>query len=66
MLCDLKELVRKYNLSINHILQIGAHVGTELVVYDELLVERVLMFEPVPTTFKILEERVKKLGKKLS
>ena len=59
MLCDLKELVRKYNLSINHILQIGAHVGTELVVYDELLVERVLMFEPVPTTFKILEERVK-------
>ena len=38
MLCDLKELAKKYDLSINHILHIGAHVGTELAVYDELSV----------------------------
>lgn len=64
MLCDLKELAKKYDLSINHILHIGAHVGTELAVYDELSVERVLMFEPVPDTFKILEERVENWERK--
>lgn len=58
MLCDLKELKKKYNLSINHVLHIGAHYGTELDVYKELLVNRVLMFEPVPDTFDILERRV--------
>jgi FkbM family methyltransferase len=63
MLCDLRELVKKYNLDINHILHIGAHFGQELDVYEQLATERVLMFEPVPDTFAVLEKRVKEWSK---
>lgn len=58
MLCDLKELKEKYNLEIKHAIHIGAHHGTELDVYEKLSIERVLMFEPVPTTFDVLKEKV--------
>ena len=61
MLYDLKELTKKYNLNINHVLHIGAHYGDELEVYRELSVDRVLMFEPVPSTFEVLKARVQTL-----
>ena len=59
MLLNLRELKNKYNININHVLHIGAHHGDELYAYEELAIERVLLFEPVPTTFEILEKRVK-------
>lgn len=58
MLLDLKELVNKYNLNIRGIVQIGGHYGGEIKTFQELSIDNILVFEPVPSTFEILRKNV--------
>ena len=58
MLLNLDNLKEKYNLVINGVLHIGAHVGQEFKTYQRLGIDNVMFFEPVPTTFQKLKENV--------
>lgn len=58
MLIDLENLVVKYNLGINGVLHIGAHFGQEFHVYNKLGIKNMMFFEPLSSTFKILQANV--------
>lgn len=51
MLIDLKQLVRKYNISINGIIHGGAHMAEEKSLYSELGVKKVIWIEGNPEIF---------------
>lgn len=59
MIIDLRKLNRKYNLSINGVIHIGAHYGEENNVYNELNIRDIIYVEPIKTTFDILIEKTK-------
>lgn len=63
MLLNLKELKNKYGLNIKGIIHIGAHFGQEINLYEELKINNILFFEPVPNTIKKLKENVGNRGK---
>jgi FkbM family methyltransferase len=58
MLLNLDNLKEKYNLVINGVLHIGAHVGQEFRTYQRLGINNVMFFEPVPSTFQRLKDNV--------
>lgn len=58
MLLDIHLLKEKYNLKINGVIHVGAHHGDEFSEYEKLNIKNVMFFEPVPSTFKILSERI--------
>ena len=58
MLLDFNLLKQKYNMDIKGIIHIGGHHGQEFKTYEENNISNVVFFEPVPTTFKILEQNV--------
>lgn len=58
MLLDLVNLKEKYNLNIKGVIHIGAHFGQEFKTYELIGIKNVLFFEPLPETFKRLEENV--------
>jgi FkbM family methyltransferase len=58
MLLDLNHLKEKYNLNIKGIIHIGGHFGQEFRTYEQLNVEEVMFFEPVPRTFETLKQNV--------
>lgn len=58
MLLNLKQLVKNYNLKIKGVIHIGAHFGQEFSTYEELGINNVMFFEPVPVTFKKLKEKI--------
>lgn len=58
MILDLQELVHKYSLNIRGVLHIGAHYGEEYNAYTQLGVKNMMFFEPVPSNFQILSERI--------
>lgn len=60
MLLDFDYLVKKYKLDIKGVLHIGAHQMNELDIYQKNNIKNIIGFEPVPSTFKILEENIRK------
>ncbi len=54
MILDLKKLVNKYNLKINGVIHIGAHLGQEYNLYKELNIGDMAFFEPQEKIFKEL------------
>jgi glycosyl transferase family 25 len=52
MLFDLKDLIRKYNLKLNGIVQVGSHFFEEWSLWQELGIHHKIMFEADPENFK--------------
>lgn len=59
MLLDFNYLKNKYHLKIDGILHIGAHFGEEYETYVSNNIQNLIFFEPVPITYKKLEEKLK-------
>jgi FkbM family methyltransferase len=59
MLLDLIKLKEKYDLNIKGVLHIGAHFGQEFSTYQNLGIENVMFFEPLPNTFERLKENTR-------
>jgi FkbM family methyltransferase len=59
MLLDFDNLIEKYDLKINGIIQAGINTGQELSIYNKHNIKNLIGFEPVPNTFKILQENIK-------
>ena len=58
MLLDFNGLLTKYNLQIKGIIHIGAHFGQEYNTYKQNNINNLIFFEPVPHTFKILQNNI--------
>ena len=56
MLLDLDKLVQKYNLQIDGVIHIGAHLGQELSIYKELSIDKIVFFEPQKAIFGKLKK----------
>lgn len=59
MLLDFDYLVEKYKLDVKGVCQIGMHHGQEISTYVKHNIKNIIGFEPVPDTFKVLQENVK-------
>jgi FkbM family methyltransferase len=59
MLLDFTKLVENFDLKIKGVIHIGAHFGTENEVYKKFDIKNKIFFEPLPHTFKILENNVR-------
>lgn len=59
MLLDLIEIKNKYNLNIQGVLHIGAHYGQELSTYENVGIDNIMFFEPLPHTFEKLKENTR-------
>jgi FkbM family methyltransferase len=59
MLLDFDYLYKKYNIKAKGILHIGAHFGQENTLYQKHGIKNKIFFEPLPHTFKKLQENVK-------
>lgn len=55
MLIDLERIVKKYNLQINGVIQIGAHFGEENNIYNNLNIKNRIFFEPLESNFNVLK-----------
>ena len=60
MLLDLISLVKKYDMKINGVIQIGAHYGQEDSTYKILGIKNKMFFEPLKRNFEILKQNVSK------
>ncbi len=58
MVLDLKALNSNFNLNIKGIIHIGAHIGQELNIYQEMNINNVMFFEPIEKTFEQLKNNV--------
>jgi FkbM family methyltransferase len=59
MILKLETLNNKYGLNITGVIHVGAHYGEEHQTYKKLGINDITYFEPIPKTYKVLEERVK-------
>lgn len=58
MILDLKELHKKYEMNVKGVLHIGAHIGQENGVYDELQYTNRMFFEPLTKNYEQLANNV--------
>lgn len=58
MVLNFNQLVTKYNLNIQGVIQIGAHHGEEDKLYQKLNINNVMYFEPISSNYKILKKSV--------
>jgi FkbM family methyltransferase len=58
MLLNFSQLYKKYNLNINGVIHIGAHYGEEIVEYVNHGIKKLIFFEPISNSLKILEENL--------
>lgn len=56
MLFNFKNLIQKYNLNINGVIQIGAHYGQEIKDFLKNDITNIICFEPCPEAFEILKK----------
>jgi len=56
LLLDLDRLIQKYNLQIDGVIHIGAHLGQELSIYKELSIDKIAFFEPQKAIFGKLKK----------
>lgn len=57
MILDIRLLNKKYKLNINGLLHIGAHFGQEIDIYKQFGIKDVILFEPTPYSYFILQIR---------
>jgi FkbM family methyltransferase len=57
MLFNLSNLIKTYNLNIKGAIQAGAHYGSVIEEIHNNNISNILCFEPVPSSFKILNEK---------
>lgn len=60
MLMNLHGLINKFNLTINGVIHIGAHIGSEYCIYTEAQIKNMMFFEPLLHTFEKLKNNVGK------
>lgn len=58
MLLNLKTLIDKYDLEINGIIHIGAHIGEEHLTYIDNGIKKILYFEPCKKNYNVLLQHV--------
>jgi len=58
MLLNLNDIIKKYDLKIEGVLHIGAHFGEEYESYVSNNIKNLTFFEPVPTTFQRLKNKL--------
>lgn len=58
MLLDLFEINEKYNLNIQGVLHIGAHIGQEDWIYNRLGIQNKIYFEPIKKNYDKLKDNV--------
>ena len=62
MLISFTQLRKKYNMNISGIIHIGAHYGEEISEYIRNGIQDIILFEPLSSNFKILEQNVSELN----
>lgn len=60
MLINLLQAKKKYNMKIEGVIQIGGHYGQEFDILKEIGANEILIFEPSPIAFSVLEKRLNK------
>ena len=58
MLLDLIELIKKYNMKIKGVIQIGSHHGQENKLYNLTNIKNRIFFEPLNSNFSVLEKNI--------
>lgn len=58
MLINFSNLVSKYDLTINGVLHVGAHHGEEIKEYIDKGITKMVFFEPLSDSLKVLEENL--------
>lgn len=58
MLLDFKSLVKKYNLQISGIIQLGASSGQEIPVFDSLGITDLVLVEPLTEPYNLLMQNI--------
>lgn len=58
MLLNFEQLKLKHNMTIKGVIHIGAHIGQEYKTYEKHNIKNLMFFEPVPVTFKKLNENL--------
>lgn len=58
MLLNLIELHKKYSLKVSGVIHIGAHFGEEYKVYEDLNLNNLIFFEPLPKNFEVLYNKL--------
>ena len=66
MLISFTQLRKKYNMNISGIIHIGAHYGEEISEYIRNGIQDIILFEPLSSNFKILEQNVSELNANIS
>src|SRR6185369_14922725 len=62
MLIDFRQLFPRYNIKPEGVLHVGANIGEEAPVYDELGIKNVVWVEANPDIFEKLKSNVAKYG----
>lgn len=57
MLLELPSLIRKYNMNITGVIQVGAHHGQEVQLYTKLHIAPIILIEPARRAFNFLEAK---------
>jgi FkbM family methyltransferase len=58
MLLNLIELIKKYNMKIKGVIQIGSHYGEENQLYNLIGIKNRIFFEPLNSNFSVLEKNI--------
>jgi len=58
MITSIRDFLDEYSTKINGVLHIGAHIGQEYILYAGSGIVNIAMFEPVPSTFGQLKQRI--------
>ena len=56
---NLNYFISRYEDSISKLVQVGAHFGQELEIFDQYNVDNVYLFEPLPEAHVELEKKIK-------
>jgi hypothetical protein len=54
---NFEDLIKKYDLTIEGIIHVGAHEGQEVNLYERIGVKNIMLFEPIPKIFDKLKAK---------
>jgi FkbM family methyltransferase len=57
---NFEDLIKKYDLTIEGIIHVGAHEGQEVDLYERIGVKNIMLFEPIPKIFDKLNAKYSK------
>ena len=62
MLISFKDLKKKYGMIITGVIHIGGHYGEELQDYIDEGIQDMIIFEPLESNFKVIEDKAQYLN----